>query len=143
MNYELSLTTPALLFSAISLLLLAYTNRFLALASLIRALYATYTESKSELLKGQINSLKTRVDIIKAMQLTGIASLFLCVASMFLIYIHWEFIAELIFGCALLLLIVSLGLSGWEIKMSVTALELHLSQIEGLQKDRDRKKLIK
>jgi hypothetical protein len=39
---QLSLTTPALLFSAISLLLLAYTNRFLAYASVVRNLHARY-----------------------------------------------------------------------------------------------------
>lgn len=130
MTYELSLTTPALLFSAISLLLLAYTNRFLAIANLIRTLYSKYVETKSELLKGQIENLKKRVYIIRAMQFAGITSLLLCVLCMFLIYISAPTIAAIVFGVALLLLILSLALSAWEINISVKALELHLAQLE-------------
>lgn len=127
---ELNLTTPALLFSAISLLLLAYTNRFLAIASLIRELYGRYKLTKSELLKGQIKNLRKRVYIIRSMQFAGITSLLLCVLCMFLIYMKAGIIAELIFGVALLLLIASLALSIWEINISVKALELHLMELE-------------
>lgn len=130
MPVELNLTTPAVLFSAISLLLLAYTNRFLALAALIRELRSTYLETKSDLVKGQIQNLKKRVYIIKAMQFSGISSLFLCVLSMFLIYVSATLLAEVVFGIALLLLIGSLGLSGWEINISVKALELHLKAMK-------------
>jgi hypothetical protein len=129
MPVELNLTTPAVLFSAISLLLLAYTNRFLALAQLIRSLYARYVETHSELLKGQIENLKKRVYIIKAMQFTGISSLLLCVLSMFLIYVEAKLAAELTFGLALLLLMASLGLSAWEIRISVRALELQIREL--------------
>jgi len=130
MPVELNLTTPAVLFSAISLLLLAYTNRFLTLANLIRTLHGKYTETKSELIKGQIKNLKKRVDIIKSMQFSGISSLLLCVLSMFLIYIAATVFAEIVFGIALLLLILSLGLSAWEINISVEALELHLKELK-------------
>ncbi|MFY0672144.1 MAG: DUF2721 domain-containing protein [Bacteroidia bacterium] len=129
MNSILTLTTPAVLFSAISLLLLAYTNRFLAIANLIRTLYTKYDETKSELINGQIQNLKKRVYIIRSMQFAGISSLFLCVLSMFLIYISAVLLAEIVFGIALILLIVSLGLSGWEINISVKALELHLKEL--------------
>ncbi len=130
MPTELTLTTPAVLFSAISLLLLAYTNRFLAIANLIRTLYSKYTETNSELIHGQIQNLKKRVYIIRSMQFAGISSLFLCVLSMFLIYISAAFLAEIVFGVALVLLIISLGLSGWEINISVKALELHLKELK-------------
>lgn len=133
MPVELSLTTPAVLFSAISLLLLAYTNRFLALANLIRTLSVKYRENKSELLKGQLKNLKKRVYIIKSMQFAGISSLLLCVLSMFLIYIAAGIIAELVFGVALVLLIISLGLSAWEINISVQALELQLEELKEKQ----------
>jgi len=126
---ELNLTTPAVLFSAISLLLLAYTNRFLALANLIRNLAQQYRQSQSELLKGQINNLKKRVYIIRSMQFSGISSLLLCVLSMFLIYISASLLAEIVFGVALILLIISLGLSTWEINISVRALELQLKDL--------------
>ncbi len=129
MPVELNLTTPAVLFSAISLLLLAYTNRFLALANLIRNLAQQYRQSQSELLKGQINNLKKRVYIIRSMQFSGISSLLLCVLSMFLIYISASLLAEIVFGVALILLIISLGLSTWEINISVRALELQLKDL--------------
>lgn len=127
---ELTLTTPALLFSAISLLLLAYTNRFLALANLVRGLHAVYKEKPNELLFGQIKNLRLRISLIRYMQISGIASLLLCVLCMFLIYIGEINPATLVFGIALLLLIVSLAISIWEIQISVKALNLHLSDLE-------------
>ena len=126
----LTLTTPALLFSAISLLLLAYTNRFLAIASLVRSLHAKYKESQNYLIIGQIDNLKKRINLIRSMQIYGLASLLLCVACMFLVYIEWQMIAEIIFGLALVLLIISLTISIWEINISVKALNLHISDLE-------------
>ncbi len=126
----LTLTTPALLFSAISLLLLAYTNRFLAIASLVRSLHAKYKENPSQMLLGQIANLKKRINLIRSMQIYGLASLLLCVICMFLVYIEWQLIAEVIFGIALVLLIISLAISIWEINISVKALNLHISDLE-------------
>jgi glucose uptake protein GlcU len=127
---KLTLTTPALLFSAISLLLLAYTNRFLALAALVRSLYAKYKESPDKLIFGQIKNLKLRLNLIRNMQIYGITSLLLCVACMFLLYIEWRNVAEIIFGIALVLLILSLALSVREIQISVKALNLQLHDLE-------------
>lgn len=127
---DLTLTTPALLFSAISLLLLAYTNRFLALAALVRSLHAKYKENPDERLFGQIKNLRLRLSLIRHMQIYGITSLLLCVVCMFLIYIGSMIIAVYVFGIALLLLISSLGISIWEIQISVRALNLQLSDIE-------------
>lgn len=129
---DLTLTTPALLFSAISLLLLAYTNRFLALAALVRSLHAQYKERPDELLFGQIKNLKLRLSLIRHMQIYGITSLLLCVACMLLIYIGYMLVAIYVFGIALFLLISSLGISIWEIHISVKALNLHLSDLEGI-----------
>ena len=126
----LTLTTPALLFSAISLLLLAYTNRFLAYASVVRALHARLKDDKSNLLVGQIENLRKRLKLTRSMQLLGIGSLLLCVLCMFLIYIDVRLLADIIFGIALVLLILSLSLSMWEIQISVKALDLHLSDME-------------
>ncbi len=126
----LTLTTPALLFSAISLLLLAYTNRFLAIASLVRSLHARYKENPSNVLLGQIANLKKRINLIRSMQIYGLASLLLCVICMFLVYIEWQLVAEVIFGIALVLLIISLAISIWEINISVKALNLHISDLE-------------
>jgi len=128
---QLTLTTPALLFSAISLLLLAYTNRFLALANLVRTLHSQYKENPKTTILGQIDNLKRRINQIRSMQIFGITSLLLCVVCMFLIYVDWQSAAQLIFGIALLLLILSLSISIWEINISVKALNLHISDIEG------------
>ena len=132
---NLTLATPALLFSAISLLLLAYTNRFLALANLVRNLHAKYKENPESKIYGQIKNLKKRLNLIRNMQILGITSLLLCVLCMFLIYIDKTIIAETIFGIALVLLLTSLALSIREILISVKALNLHLSDLE----DQDRK----
>lgn len=123
---ELSLTTPAMLFPAISLLLLAYTSRFLAIAGVIRSL-------KKD--GGQISNLRKRVHIIKHMQGLGAASFFSCVLSMLLLYlgqIHW---GEAIFSLSLVLLLGSLLLSLWEIQISVGALEMYLQEMDDEGKD--------
>ena len=131
---SLTMTTPALLFSAISLLLLAYTNRFLALANLVRNLHAQYKENPDQKIYGQIKNLRKRLMLIRNMQVLGITSLLLCVLCMFLVYINTSVIAEIIFGIALLLLLTSLALSVWEIQISVHALNLHLGDIENTDK---------
>ena len=127
---QLTLTTPALLFSAISLLLLAYTNRFLAYASIVRGLHARYKENPDNLIVGQIQNLRKRLVLTRSMQMLGIGSLLLCVLCMFLVYIDMQLIGEIIFGIALVLLIISLGISVREIQISVKALDLHLSDME-------------
>ena len=127
---ELTLTTPALLFSAISLIMLAYTNRFLAYAAVIRNLHDKYLEKKDESLIQQIKNLKLRLYLTRWMQIFGITSLLLCVLTMFLIYIDQQIVAVWVFGIALVLLIFSLALLIKEIHISAQALKLHLSDIE-------------
>jgi hypothetical protein len=127
---ELTLATPALLFSAISLIMLAYTNRFLAYAQLVRTLHAKYMENKDRVLLWQIKNLRRRLTLTRGMQVMGISSLLLCVATMFFIYIGTTTLAELIFGIALVLLIVSLSLLIWEIQISTKALDLQLGDME-------------
>ncbi len=127
---QLTLTTPALLFSAISLIMLAYTNRFLAYAAVVRSLHDTYKKEKNQVLIRQIKNLRQRLYLTRAMQIFGISSLLLCVLTMFLIYIEQHIIAVWVFGIALILLIISLGLLIKEIQISVKALEHHLSDLE-------------
>lgn len=128
---QLTLTTPALLFSAISLIMLAYTNRFLAYASVVRSLHDKYRKEKDEVLIRQINNLRKRLYLTRSMQIFGILSLLLCVLTMFLIYIEQHVVAVWVFGVALILLILSLALLIREIQISVEALEFHLGDIEG------------
>ena len=127
---ELTLNTPALLFSAISLIMLAYTNRFLAYAAVVRDLHAKYLQKQDERYIRQIKNIKKRLYLTRSMQIAGISSLLLCVLTMFLIYINQQTIAVWIFGLALILLIISLGLLIKEIQISVKALEHHISDIE-------------
>ncbi len=127
---NIDMTTPALLFPAISLLLLAYTNRFLALAALIRDLHAKYTTSREEIIFKQIGNLRYRVKLIRNMQAFGVASLICCVACMFVLFAGWLEAGKIIFTLSLLLMMISLALSLREIQISVGALNLHLSDVE-------------
>jgi len=133
---EINLTTPALLFPAISLLLLAYTNRFLTRATLIRSLHSQYKENQDERIWGQIKNLRLRVKLIRNMQVLGVLSLLLCVVCMFLIFAGNLSFAKLIFGVSLILLILSLAVSAWEIQISVKALNIQLSDLENKPKTR-------
>lgn len=128
---ELTLITPTFLFSAISLLLLAYTNRFLSYAQLVRTLKDKYMQDHSAITKAQIMNLRRRLYLTKNMQLTGVGSLLLCVATMFFIYIGMPIVSAYVFAVALLLLIISLSLVIAEIKISAKSLEIYLSDMEG------------
>jgi len=127
---EISLTTPALLFPAVSLLIVAYTNRFNAISSRIRALSAAYKETPSHSLMAQIQSLRERVKIIQYMQAFGVGSLFLCVACMFTLFAGKIFLGKLVFGISLISMLLSLGYSLWEILVSGQALNLELNELE-------------
>jgi len=127
---EITLTTPALLFPAVSLLLVAYSNRFLAIGSRIRSLHALYKVEKDILLAGQIKLLRKRVILIRDMQAFGVASLFCCVFCMFTLFAGKLLLGKIIFGISLILLMTSLGLSFGEIVISVRALQLELRGME-------------
>lgn len=129
---QMSINTPALLFPAITLLMLAYTNRFLALSTLIRNLHSKYKQGLEDgpMLKQQINNLKRRMTLIKRMQLTGILSFFFCVLCMFFFYLEYQVTAYAIFGLSLVLLLVSLIFSITEIVISTKALEIELGDME-------------
>lgn len=132
---EISFNTPALLFPAISLLLLAYTNRFLALANLVRKLHDEYVSGqKSKILLHQIKSLRRRINLIRYMQGLGVFSFLCCVAAMYSIYRGWAKPAEYIFAGSLLSLLASLIFSLVEIIQSTNAIELELSDMEELEK---------
>ena len=131
---ELSITTPALLFSAISLIFLAYTNRFLGYAQLVRNLYEKFKINPDTVLKAQISNLRKRLRLTRLMQVLGVTSLFMCVVSMFLVYVSVQVGATFTFGIAILLLLASLAVSLYEIQISVGALDLHLNDMEGIDK---------
>lgn len=126
---EITITTPALIFPAISLLLLAYTNRFLALASIIRALNQRLDGTDNDSLVRQIENLQTRIWLIKIMQALGVSSLLGCVLSMFLLFMNMEMAGRIVFAVSLVLMAGSLLVSLWEIMLSGKALRIDLERM--------------
>jgi hypothetical protein len=127
---ELTLTTPALLFPAISLLLLAYTNRFLTLSALMRDLYARYKAQPDPRIKGQLANLRYRIVIIRNMQIVGAGSFFFCVLCMFVLFAGLLTLGKWVFGTSLICLLISLGLSLRELQVSIDALNLQLADLD-------------
>jgi hypothetical protein len=126
---NLQIETPALLFSATSLILLAYTNRFLTIAQIVRSLKKNYDENHNKSILIEIKNLNLRLTLIRAMQLFGVLSLFLSVFAMLLLYLEWILAGIYLFGASLLSLLISLGISFWEVSISVTALRVHLKDL--------------
>lgn len=127
---DITLTTPALLFPALSLLMLAYTNRFLGLSTVIRSLHADYQKSSNPNLLSQIENLRYRVVLIRNMQIVGAASILGCVVCMLVLFLGLIELGNILFVISLVLLVISLALSIRELQVSVGALELHLSMLE-------------
>ncbi len=131
---EISFNTPALLFPAISLIMLAYTNRFLALSSRVRNLHDKYqNQEQKHIIHGQIKNLRYRLKLIKNMQALGVLTFLGCILCMYLIYVQFMMAANVVFAISLLSFSASLLLSLLEIQLSTKALELELSDMEGLE----------
>ena len=131
---NISINTPALLFPAVTLLMLAYTNRFNTLATIIRNLHSKYQTEHNANLLAQITNLRYRVYLIRNMQIFGALSLLLCMVSMFALFAGWLAGGQWGFAIALILMIVSMLLSLRELQVSVGALDLLLSELEGQKK---------
>ena len=127
---KITIDTPALLFPAISLILLAYTNRFMSLAKLVRDLHAKWLTTHSDDIIHQIRNLRLRLRLIRDMQGLGIAAILGCVISMFLLFQEMMMPAMYVFGTSLVVLIISMSLSLWEIIISTGALEHEIKDME-------------
>jgi hypothetical protein len=130
----LHIETPALLFSATSLILLAYTNRFLTIATIVRSLKKKYDEAENKSILLEIKNLNLRITLIRYMQMFGVLSLFLSVFAMLLLFLEQQILGIYLFGMSLLSLLISLAVSFWEISISVNALRLHLSDLADKKK---------
>jgi hypothetical protein len=130
----ISLSTPALLFPTVTLLMLAYTNRFLTLATIIRNLHDRYHADGNEDLLAQIANLRYRVYLIRNMQICGVLSLLFCVISMFALFTGWAAAGQWSFAIALVLMMISLAISLRELQVSVGALDLLLTDLEEHEK---------
>ena len=127
---EITLATPSLLFPAISLLLLAYTNRFLGLATVVRSLHAANKAAPDDSYVRQIQNIRTRLKMIRTMQFLGVLSILICTMAMFCLFLGWVGLGKITFGISLLFMMASLVLSAWEIHISVGALDVQLCDIE-------------
>ena len=127
---EINISTPALLFSAITLLLLAYTNRFLTVASLVRQFVSVYKEKPDENIYKQISNFRIRLTLMKYTQVFGVLSFLFCVISMFSIFLHKMAAAQIIFAISLILLMISLLCSLYEIFISIGVLKLELDHLD-------------
>ena len=131
---DITINTPALLFPAISLIMLAYTNRFLALSNRVRTLHDKFdSNAHDHILHGQIKNLRYRLKLIKNMQALGVLTFLSSILCMYFIYIEWMIMAHWIFAFSLFVFASSLALSLLEIQLSTKALELELSDMEGLE----------
>ena len=126
---EIEISTPALLFPAISLLLLAYTNRFLTTGQIIRSISHQAREHEELELAGQIKNLKRRLELTKWMQFFGVVSMLMCTISMFSLFLGFYDLGKKVFGLSLLTMCLSLCISLWEVYISSNALNLELKDL--------------
>ena len=126
---DLTMNIPALLFPAISLTMLAYNARYLAIAALIRQLHKEYKITASINLQEQIKNLTVRLRLIRSMQAIAIFSFLTSVITMTFLYLEWRMLANLIFGLSLLCLMVSLIVSFVEVQISTKALSIQLKEM--------------
>jgi len=128
----MTITTPSLLFPAISLLLLAYTNRFVVLTNVIRQL-SNSTEENAELqvlVRRQMDNLRLRIQVIRRMQAFGVLSFVLCTLSMFALLMQWSIAGQLLFANSLILLVISLLFSFYEVNISTEAINIELEKFD-------------
>lgn len=127
---DMTITTPSLLFPAISLLLLAYTNRFVVLTNVIRQLSNTDGAQTKEIVRRQIINLRKRLSIIRAMQAFGVLSFVFCTLSMFALLLQWLTIGQGLFAASLILLVISLLYSFYEVHISTNAINIELEKFD-------------
>lgn len=127
---QITVTTPALLFPAISLFMLAFTNRFLSLGARVRSLHDQYRTAPDDSIRAQIENLRKRIHMIRHMQGFGVLSMLSCIFSMVFVFQDYMVTGQILFALSLLFLIISLGISYLEIRISVNALDILLKDME-------------
>lgn len=126
----MTITTPSLLFPAISLLLLAYTNRFVVLTNVIRQLSSVENATSQVLVRRQMDNLRLRIQVIRRMQAFGVLSFVLCTLSMFALLMKWPIAGQLLFANSLILLVISLMFSLYEVNISTEAINIELEKFD-------------
>ena len=129
---ELTLTTPALLFPAIAILMLGYINRYISAANVIRTFKKDYDAGYVHTdIVVQIKILRTRVELLRIMLSVAITALMCACVSMFLIFARYQTAGKIVFGASLLGMIVSMILSLFETSQSNKSLHIEISYILG------------
>ena len=136
LGMHIEISTPALLFPAVSLLMLAYTNRFFGLAAIIRNLHRTHTEKPNPVYLLEIKSMRRRMHLIRDMQSFGIVAMILCTACMFLLFRGYYRAGEAVFAISIVFLLLSLVWALIEIRLSGQALDMHLKDLEKEENDK-------
>ena len=127
---DLNISTPGLIFPSISFLLIAYSNRFLAIATLIRDLKTKFSENKAEILLKQIKNLRYRLKLIRWMQAVAVFGMLLALLSIFSLYLELDLIGKIFFVSAVISITTSLSIALVEIMFSGRALDLELEDIQ-------------
>ena len=135
---EITITTPSLLFPAISLLMLAYTNRFVVLANVIRQLSNLEDAPSKEIVVRQLNNLRKRMQVIRLMQAFGVLSFVLCTLSMFSLLLGWYFVGQYLFAASLIFLVISLLFSFYEVNISTMAINIELEKFDAIMNDNNK-----
>lgn len=127
---EITLTTPALLFPAIAILMLGYVNRYLGTASVIRTFKKDYDAGYKHIeVVSQINILKKRIELSRQMLTAGILALLFACLSMFLIFAGLQLAGIVIFSLSLIAMIISMFISLYETSLSNKALLIEVNDI--------------
>lgn len=126
---QLNFNAPGLLFPAISLLMLAYTNRFLGLTSASRNLVSQYRATPDVRLLRQVESLRERLSLVRLTQAVGVTSLLCCTGCLFALFLDSQSAARIAFGGALFFMLMSLGISLREIYLSVRAINIEFDSL--------------
>lgn len=129
---EMTITTPSLLFPAISLLLLAYTNRFVVLTNVIRQLSSVENATSQVLVRRQMDNLRLRIQVIRRMQAFGVLSFVFCTLAMFALLMQWSLAGQLLFANSLVLLVISLLFSFYEVNISTEAINIELEKFDAI-----------
>lgn len=126
----MTFSTPAILFSTVSLLFIAFTNRYIAISGLVRDLHTEFAKDKRKDVVPQIKNLRVRLKLIQTMQLISIISLLFSSGSMFYIFFNYQITAKTLFGMGLVSQFIALCMSAWEVTLSTKALNMELSDME-------------
>jgi hypothetical protein len=127
-SLALNPAVPALIFPAISLLFLAYTNRFLGLTAVARKMLAAHLAEAQPHWEVQLINIRRRLHLIRQMQMMGLGSIILAALSMGALVNAFERLGQGLFVCSLVCFIGSMGICVHEIKLSIDAIEVEFKR---------------